>query len=91
LEESVPRVPLHMQVCDRAVQSTPGGVLHRRNKIPAAGFFITRPCHRSYYTHKLIVTNFLKTETQGPRQLASESRWLVRTGGLQDCMLTPEG
>jgi len=35
LEESVPRVPLHMQVCDRAVQSTPGvyytvGIKYRR-------------------------------------------------------------
>jgi len=29
-------------------------------------------------------------ETEGSKQLSSVSRWLVETGGLSDCMLTPE-
>jgi hypothetical protein len=31
------------------------------------------------------------TETEDPKQSSSASRWLVETGGLAGCMLTPEG
>jgi hypothetical protein len=45
-EESVPRVPPHKRVCDRAVQNTPGVYYTVGIKYPAAGFFITESCCR---------------------------------------------
>jgi|LFRM01.1.fsa_nt_gb hypothetical protein len=89
-EESVPRVPPRMRGCDQAVQNTHVVYYTVGIKGPAASFFNWRLSPGITIS---IIQSCLHpmTETEGPNQSSSASRWVVQTGGLSGCMLTPEG